>query len=195
MPVGICFEKQHKKLVIVVDENLCNFTWDQIKDLVLSYEYEGNTYFDKIILFEDYLKLCKKSNIKCVIELKYTNGINTNDTSKLYELMDIIEKHEMLDQVFMLTSMKNCLLHIQKKYPLLNLILLTGDKTTTMESVEWCIENNISMDSYYPCLTKEMIDKLHQNHLSCNVWTVNKQEVADKFVDYNVDYVTTDRLV
>lgn len=180
---------------IKVDEDLNNFTWDEIKDLVLSYEYEGNTYFDKLILFEDYLKLCKDNDIKCVIELKYTNGINLNDTSKLYELMEIIEKHEMLDKVFMLTSMKNCLLHIQKKYPLMNLVLLTGEKTTNMETVDWCIENNLSMDAYYPCLTKEMIQKLQENHLSCNVWTVNKQEVADQFIGYNVDYITTDKLV
>ena len=58
--------------------------------------------------------------------------------------------------------MKNCLLHIQKKYPLMNLVLLTGEKTTNMETVDWCIENNLSMDAYYPCLTKEMIQKLHQ---------------------------------
>ena len=177
------------------DEDLKIYNWDEIKNLVLSYEYEGNTYFDKLILFEDYLKLCKDNKMKCVIELKYTNGINTEDVSKLYELMEIIEKHEMLDQVFMLTSMKNCLLHIQKKYPLLNLVLLTGDATTTMESVDWCIEHKISMDSYYGRLTKEMIDKLHENDLSVNVWTVNKEEIANEFINYNIDYVTTDKLV
>ena len=180
---------------IKVDEDLNNFTWDEIKDLVLSYEYNDNKYFDKLILFEDYLKLCKENKMKCVIELKYTNGINTNDTSKIYELMDIIEKYEMLDQIFILTSMKNCLLHIQDKYPLLNLVLLTGEKTTTMESVDWCIEHHIAMDSYCGSLTKEMIDKLHENDLSCNVWTVNKEETANKFIGYNVDYVTTDKLV
>ena len=109
--------------------------------------------------------------------------------------MEIIEKYEMLDQVFMLTSMRNCLLHIQKKYPLMNLVLLTGEATTNMESVEWCIEHNMSMDSYYGKLTKEMIDKLHENNLSVNVWTVNKQEIADEFIGYNIDYVTTDKLV
>ena len=76
-----------------------------------------------------------------------------------------------------------------------NLVLLTGDATTTMESVDWCIENKISMDSYYGRLTQEMIDKLHENHLSCNVWTVNKEETANKFINYNIDYVTTDKLV
>ena len=51
------------------------------------------------------------------------------------------------------------------------------------------------MDSYYGRLTQEMIDKLHENHLSCNVWTVNKEETANKFINYNIDYVTTDKLV
>mgnify|MGYP003297364100 CR=1 FL=1 len=99
---------------------------------------------------EDVFKISKKL-------LK--NGGSICMVHRTDRLMEIIEKHEMLDQVFMLTSMRNCLLHIQKKYPLINLVLLTGDATTTMESVDWCIENKISMDSYYGRLTQEMIDK------------------------------------
>ena len=99
----------------------------------LYYTFEENKYYDKLILFEDYIKLCKDNNIKCVIELKYTNGINTNDTSKIDGLIDIIEKNQMMDNVFILTSMKNCLLYIKKVKPLMNIVLLTGESTTNME--------------------------------------------------------------
>ncbi len=177
------------------DQDMNDLTWNQIKNLDLYYKFEGNIYYDKLILFEDYIKLCKQANIKCVIELKYTNGINYNDTSKIDGLLEIISKYEMLDEVFILTSMKNCLEYIQLKKPLMNLVLLTGEKTTNMESIEWCISHNISIDSYHPFLTKEMIDLMHQNNLSCNIWTVNDQSIADKFIEYNIDYITTDNLL
>ena len=103
-------------------------------------------------------KLCKENKIKCVIELKYTNGINTNDTSKIDGLIKIIKDNQMMDQVFILTSMRNCLLYIKDKYPLMNLVLLTGEATTNMESVEFCIENKMSLDGYYPYMSQEIID-------------------------------------
>lgn len=187
-------EETLQKHNINVDDNLMDYSWDQIKDLDLYYTFEDKTYFDKIILFEDYIKLCSENNMKCVIELKYTNGINFNDTSKIDGLVKIISKYKMMDKVYILTSMKNCLLYIKEKYPLMNLVLLTGEQTTNMENIEWCIENNIAFDAYYPLLTKEMIDTLHDNALSCNVWTINKADIASKFVDFNVDYITTDIL-
>ena len=168
------------------------FTWDEIKDLDLYYVYEDKTYYDKLILFEDYIKLCKDNNIKCVIELKYTNGINTNDTSKIDGLIDIIEKNQMMDNVFILTSMKNCLLYIKKVKPLMNIVLLTGESTTNMENVNWCIENNASMDGYYPLMSQEIIDTLRNNELSSNAWTVNKQEVSEKLKEMKVDFITSD---
>ena len=86
------------------DDDIQKFSWDQIKDLNLYYTFEENKYYDKLILFEDYIKLCKDNNIKCVIELKYTNGININDTSKIDGLIDIIEKNQMIFSTKMLVS-------------------------------------------------------------------------------------------
>lgn len=174
------------------DDNMQNFSWDQIKDLTLYYTFEEKKYYDKLILFEDYIKLCKDNNIKCVIELKYTNGINTNDTSKIDGLIEIIEKHEMMDNVFILTSMKNCLLYIKSVKPLMNIVLLTGEATTNMENVEWCIEHNASMDGYYPLMSQEIIDALRANELSSNAWTVNKQEISEKLKEMKVDFITSD---
>lgn len=174
------------------DDDIQKFSWDEIKDLNLYYTFEEKKYYDKLILFEDYIKLCKENNIKCVIELKYTNGINTNDTSKIDGLIEIIEKYEMMDYVFILTSMKNCLLYIKSVKPLMNIVLLTGEKTTNMENVAWCIENNASMDGYYPLMTQEIIDTLRDNELSSNAWTVNKQEASDNLKAMKVDFITTD---
>lgn len=176
------------------EDDMKKFSWDDIKDLDLYYTLDDVTKYDKLILFEDYLTLCKENKTKCVIELKYTNGINTEDLSNLDGLMQIILKHEMADQVYMLTSMKNALLYIKEHYANIELVLLTGEKTTNMESIDWCIEQHISFDGYYPLVTQEMIDKLHENNLTANVWTVNDEENGQKFKDMNVDFITTDIL-
>ncbi len=180
---------------IKIDEDLKNLTWDEIKDLDLYYIYEDNITYDKLILFEDYLKLCKNNNTKCIVELKYTNGINTEDTSKIDGLIQIINDNQMMDNVFILTSMRNCLLYIKEKYPLLNLVLLTGEQTTNMESIDWCIENAIAFDGYHPYVTKEMIDKLRSHGLSSNVWTINDEEISEKFKQLKVDFITSDIIV
>lgn len=185
-------EEEIKSKGMNPDDDIQKFSWDEIKDLNLYYTFEDQKYYDKLILFEDYIKLCKENNIKCVIELKYTNGINSNDTSKIDGLIKIIKDNQMIDQVFILTSMKNCLLYIKEKYPLMNLVLLTGEKTTNMENVDWCIEHSMSMDGYYPLMTQEIIDTLRNNELSSNAWTVNKQEASDKLKEMKVDFITTD---
>ena len=74
----------------------------------------------------------------------------------------------------------------------MNLVLLTGEKTTNMENVQWCIEHKMSLDGYYPLMTQEIIDTLRKNELSSNAWTVNKQEVSDRLKAMNVDFITTD---
>jgi len=185
-------EEEIKAKGINPDDDIQKFSWDEIKDLNLYYTFEEKRYYDKLILFEDYIKLCKENKMKCIIELKYTNGINSNDTSKIDGLIKIIKDNQMMDQVFILTSMKNCLLYIKEHYPLMNLVLLTGEKTTNMESVDWCIEHNISLDGYYPYMTQEIIDTLRKNELSSNAWTINKQEISDELKDKKVDFITTD---
>jgi glycerophosphoryl diester phosphodiesterase len=61
-----------------------------------------------------------------------------------------------------------------------------------MENVNWCIENNASMDGYYPLMSQEIIDTLRNNELSSNAWTVNKQEVSEKLKEMKVDFITSD---
>ena len=185
-------EEEIKQKGMNPEDDIQKFSWDEIKDLNLYYTFEEMKYYDKLILFEDYIKLCKDNDIKCVIELKYTNGINTNDTSKIDGLIEIIKKHQMMDNVFILTSMKNCLLYIKKVMPLMNIVLLTGESNTNMENVQWCIDNNASMDGYYPLMSQEIIDTLRNNELSSNAWTVNKQEISDKLKEMKVDFITTD---
>lgn len=176
------------------DTDLMNYNWSEINNLDLYYNYNNEIYLDKLITFEQYIKLCKEHNTKCIIELKYTNGINTNDVSKIDGLINIIKENKMMDHVFILTSMKNCLLYIKEKYPLMNLVLLTGEATTNNESIDWCIEHNIHFDGYHKLVNKKMINKLRDNSLSSNVWTVNEQTTGDKFVNMKVDFITTDVL-
>ena len=100
----------------------------------------------------------------------------------------------MMDQLFILKSMRNCLLYIKEKQPLMNLVLLTGETTTNMESIDWCIEHNIHFDAYHKLVNKKMINKLREHNLSSNVWTVNEKSTGDKFIELKVDFITTDVL-
>ena len=71
---------------------------------------------------------------------------------------------------------------------------LTGESNTDMESVKWCIENKISIDAYHPKMTKEIVDKMHENNLTVNIWTLNDKDKVDYYKQMGVDYITTDLL-
>ena len=56
------------------------------------------------------------------------------------------------------------------------------------------VEHNLDLDISYPALSKELIDKLHQNDIEVNCWTTDTAETAEKLMEWGVDYLTTNIL-
>jgi len=184
---------------LFVDEELHqkpmgNYTWDELKDLEIKNRRNNPTHFDTLDLFEDYLKIVRDNDVHAIIELKWTNGINNNDTGNVEELIQKVKSYEIYERATFFTSMKGVLDHIRKNYPDANLMLLTGSQTTNQENVDWAIERKISMGIIHPMVTEEIVSKLHEAGLKVNAWTVNSEKDAERLRSLKVDFITTDDL-
>lgn len=194
----ICHDDVFKDYLFVdttlIGKAMGGYKWDDLKTYQVKDTYDGKTYYGYLAIVEEYLAICKKYNAKAVLELKWTNGINSNDQSKLPGLVELVKKAGMYENAIFMTSMINCLTYLREHYPDITLQYLTGESTTTMANVQTCINNRFSIDAISSRLTKEMVDLMHEAGLYVNAYTVNDQNEANKLIAMGVDMITTDNL-
>jgi uncharacterized repeat protein (TIGR02543 family) len=176
------------------DKPMGSYTWNQLKDLQVKDTYGGQTYYGTLATVEEYLLICKQYGAKAVLELKWTNGINSNDQSRLAGLVELVKQCGMYENAIFLSSMKNCLTYIREHYPDANIQFLSGTSTTTIENINWCIENKFSLDAPHNLITVDIVNRMHNAYLYVNGYTVNDSATSNKLQNYLVDMITTDNL-
>ena len=187
-------EDELKRFNIEVASDVNKIDYSILSKLKVHYVVGEKTVKSDITLLVDYLRICKKYNRKCVLEFKWTNGINSNDCSFVNEVVEMTKREGMYENVFFMTSMRPCLEHIRNNYCDAAMQLLTGKETTNQDSVDWCIKYKASLDAYYPSLNKSLINQIHDNHLYVNAWTVNDKSVCNDLIEMGVDMITSDLL-
>jgi glycerophosphoryl diester phosphodiesterase len=128
------------------------------------------------------------------MELKWTNGINSNDTSRLDGLVQLIKQCGMYEDVIFLSSMKNCLTYLKENHPDANIQFLAGSSTTNTENINWCISNRFTIDLPNNLATAAFVSLMHDAHLDTGAYTVDSQSVANTLIGYGVDMITTNNL-
>lgn len=170
---------------------LADATLEQLQAEELRQNRNGIDYTGRICTFDEYLDICRDGGAIPVIELKYTAGINRNDTSNIPRLIAILDSKGMRDKCVILTSQKNCLEYIRSNYPGMTLQFLTGKYWAN--HFDWCVENRLDVDIQKGHFDKETVDKFHNAGLKVNVWTVNDPEEVKAFTEMGCDFITTDR--
>jgi len=193
-------ERLTQKSKIKYDLNVNLETFDKIKDIKLSQEYNNTVYEGVICTFEEYLAICYENNMIPIIELKWTNGMYSNnqndsdfDYGNLDKLVELIKKHHLFDVAYVMTSMRGCLQYLRNHYPSLKLQWLCS--TNVLEHINWCIQNNISVDVEHNSCTKELVDICHAHNLVVNIWTMNDEALLKKYLDMQVDMITSDFVI
>lgn len=187
-------KESQKKYTLDVNQEI----YDVIKNIELTQNYRDNCYKGNICLFETYLDICKEGNVIPIIELKWTNGIYSGDENNynyanLDQLVTLVRQHGLFDTAYIMTSMRGCLEYLRKKYPTIKLQWLCS--TNVLDHIDWAIENNINIDVEYNSCTKEIVDKCHNNNLIVNIWTMNDESLLSKYLEMNVDMITTDWII
>jgi len=142
----------------------------------------------RIPLLSEYIKICKKYEKICVLELK--NHFKESDIEKL---IDEIRALEYLDNVIFISfDFENCV-NVRKLLPENDVQFLTSDKITK-NLIENLVANKLNLDIYYKHLNAKNVELLHSKGIKVNCWTCDNIEGAEKLVSYGVDFITSNIL-
>jgi glycerophosphoryl diester phosphodiesterase len=164
-----------------------------LKDLTLTQTRGGVQYTGKLCTVDRFLEICKENNIFPIIELKWATGINSNDMSRFPGLYKLIEKHGLLEEVHILTSMQKSLEYVRTNYPNLKCQFLCYEVTEAR--YEWCKTWGIRPSVQTGGLSKSMARKCHEAGLDVVCWTVNSEASYIQHGELGCPIMTCDYLM
>lgn len=197
----ICHDETLERLTTSkLNLNVNNSLYNEIEKVELVQNYNNHEYKGHICLFTEYLNICKQHNMIPIIELKWTNGIYSDnnhesnyDYTNIEKLIKYIYEYELENVAYVMTSMRGCLEYIKNNYPNIKLQWLCS--TNVMDYIDWCVKNKISVDVEYNSCTKEVIEICHKNNLVVNIWTMDNWDLLEKYKNLQVDMITSDWIV
>ena len=189
------------KFVIIHDEtitrvslgesnlNVEECTFDEIKSVELP-DLDGSRFRRdiKIPLLCDYISICKKYGKICVLELK--NRFKKEDIERMVEEIKNLDYLENV--IFISFSYENCV-DLRALLPCAKIQLLTMEVISD-KLIDLLIAHKLDLDIYYPRISGEWIEKLHESGIMVNVWTCDSKEDAERLVSMGVDFITSNIL-
>ena len=142
----------------------------------------------RIPLLSEYIKICKKYEKTCVLEIK-----NHFEEPYIERLKDEIKELEYIDKIIFISFDFENGVNVKKLLPE-NDVQFLYSKEITDELIERISQHHLNLDIYYKQLTAENIEKLHSKGIKVNCWTCDDKEVAEKLVSYGVDFITSNIL-
>ena len=175
------------------DVSIPNTKFADLKDLTLTQTRGGVQYTAKILTVDRYLEICKENNVFPIIELKWAVGINNNDMSRFPGLYKLIEKHGLVEEARILTSMQKSLEYVRTNYPKLQCQFLCYEVTEAR--YEWCKQWGINPSVQTGGLSKYMARKCHDAGMEVACWTVNSLASYQQHGELGCTTMTCDYLV
>lgn len=139
----------------------------------------------KIPTLREYIKTCKRYEKKSVLELK--NEFAFEDVERV---VDIIKEEGYIDNVIFISFCFENLVRIRKILPGHDVQFLFEEYTE--ETIQKVKEHGFDIDILYTSLNKERIDECHSLGIKVNCWICDDINAAKEFVEYGIDYITTD---
>ncbi len=173
--------------------NAKHSSFDDIKNIVLP-DIDGS--FNRADLhiptLDDYIKICKKYDKICILEVK--NVFAFND---LVRMVDRIKQLDYIENViFISIEYENCV-NLRKLLPEAKIQYLTGQRMDD-EVIEMLtsigIDAGIDIDYNNHQRDKERIDLLHSKGIEVNVCVCDDPALAREIIDMGADYLTTNCL-
>ena len=140
-----------------------------------------------IPLFEDYLKICKESGKRPIIEIKPKNP----KAKYLKKLVRYIDEYMGIDNVHFIAFYPWPLIKLRNRYHKKVHLQHLLEEGHYMTLYKWAKFFKMDIDIEEKLLTKELLDIFHKKNLKVNCWTVDTLEMLRKLEDMGVDYITT----
>ena len=173
--------------------NVSQSTIDNIQAIVLP-DLDGTTERQDIRIpsLADYVKICKKYDKKCILEVK--NIFAVEDITRMVEEIKMIDYLENV--IFISIEYENCV-NLRSLLPDAQIQYLMGQQMNDevlrmLTSIG--IDAGIDIDYANPARNKERIDMLHAHGIKVNVCTCDNAELARELIDAGADFITTNIL-
>ena len=140
-----------------------------------------------IPLFEDYLKICKESGKRPIIEIKPKNP----KAKHLKKLVKSIDEYMGIDNVHFIAFYPWPLIKLRNRYHKKVHLQHLLEEGHYMTLYKWAKFFKMDIDIEEKLLTPELLEIFHKKNLKVNCWTVDTLEMLRKLEDMGVDYITT----
>ena len=145
---------------------------------------------EKLPTLKQYLKKGKKLDIQLILEIK-SNASKEVENQMTADIVKMVKKMGLEKQVEYIAFSLNVCEQLAKLTPESEIAYLNGD-VTPAELIKKGI-NGIDYNQKVLMNHPEWVEEAHQLGMKVNVWTVNKEEAMQQFIDMKVDYITTDQ--
>ena len=144
---------------------------------------------EKLPNLKKYLKKGKKLDIQLILEIKSHKRKEVEDKMAA-DIVKMVKKMGLEKQVEYIAFSLNVCEQLAKLTPESEIAYLNGD----IAPAELKKKGINGIDYHYNVIEKhpEWVKEAHNLGMKVNVWTVNKVEDMQKFIDMGVDYITTD---
>ena len=140
---------------------------------------------------ENYFAQGKKDkNVKLIFELK-PHSSKENEDRAVKKSIEIIKKNKVEKQIEIISFSQNICDEFKKLAPKYHVSYLAGDLSPKeVKARGW---NGI--DYHYSVFQKNptWVKEAKELGLLVNVWTVNDKKIMQEMIDFDVDYITTDK--
>lgn len=164
-----------------------NATINELIKIPLFKKNENKLGSDKIATLSDYISICKQYEKQAILELK--SYFSNEEISRIIE---IINGFNYAEKVTFISFHYDNLLMVRSLLP-------NSECHYLFSKITDRIKANLLKDKIYPSiskkiLTKKIVDFFHNANLKVACWTVDSKKVAEKYVSWGVDYITTNIL-
>lgn len=136
---------------------------------------------------EEYLEICARYQKVGVLEFK-----GRFEREQLQEIRNLVSRYYSEEKMVYISFDYENVCRMRELTATANIQFLC-DKLNE-EQLRDLAARNIDVDIYYPSLTKENVDRMHELGIKINCWTCDDPEDAQRLIDWGVDYITTNIL-
>lgn len=188
----VCWHDDDLKRAGIDSVMITTSTLEQLQTLTLTQTRKDITYTAHICTVDEYLSICKEYDVFPVVELKWGIALNNNDMTLFPSLYALLEKHGLVEQTIILTSMQQSIEYIRTNYPQLTCQWLRHKPQDS--DYAWCQQWDVTLSVPHTSVTEDVITRSQQIDKEVATWTVNQIADYDRVKALGCKYVTTDYL-
>ena len=148
---------------------------------------EGTRSDLRLPTLREYVRLCKKYEKICVLELK-----EKFSEENVVRVLKTFEEEDYVNGVVYITFHAQNLVYLRQHAPEAKAQYLSG--SLDEEVFGLAVKNRYDLDLRFDLLTEEWVKRIHDAGLIVNCWTVNDKEIAERLISWGVDMITTNIL-